>query len=41
MHPGEAPGHGVEIDEKLAARYPYDPAQLPVARLPDGTLWSW
>lgn len=41
MHPGETPGHGVEIDENLAAKYPYEPAQLPVARLPDGTLWSW
>lgn len=41
MHPGETPGHGVEIDEKLAAKYPYEPAQLPVARLPDGTVWSW
>jgi mannonate dehydratase len=41
MHPGETPGHGVEIDETLAAKYPYEPAQLPVARLPDGTLWSW
>jgi mannonate dehydratase len=41
MHPGEAPGHGVEIDENLAARYPYDPAYLPVARLDDGTLWNW
>ncbi|SAK44711.1 mandelate racemase/muconate lactonizing protein [Caballeronia hypogeia] len=41
MHPGEAPGHGVDIDEKLAAKYPYDPAYLPVARLEDGTLWNW
>lgn len=41
MHPGETPGHGVEIDEALAAKYPYEPAQLPVARLADGTLWSW
>jgi len=41
MYPGEAPGHGVEIDEALAAKYPYDPASLPVARLQDGTLWSW
>ena len=41
MHPGEAPGHGVDIDEALAARYPYDPAYLPVARLEDGTLWNW
>lgn len=41
MHPGEAPGHGVEIDEALAAKYPYSPAYLPVARLADGTLWNW
>ena len=41
LHPGEAPGHGVDIDEKVAARYPYEPAYLPVARLEDGTLWSW
>jgi len=38
---GEAPGHGVTIDETLAARYPYEPRQLPVARLADGTLWHW
>ena len=30
MHPGEGPGLGVEIDETLAAQYPYDPAYLPV-----------
>lgn len=42
MHPGEAPGHGVEIDEALAARYPYKRAYLPVNRLQhDGTLWHW
>jgi mannonate dehydratase len=41
MHPGNAPGLGVDIDEKLAARYPYEPAYLPVARLEDGTLWNW
>ncbi|HEY6642757.1 D-mannonate dehydratase ManD [Povalibacter sp.] len=38
---GESPGHGVSIDEKLAARYPYSPRQLPVARLPDGSMWDW
>lgn len=38
---GEAPGHGVTIDEALAAKYPYTPMQLPVARLEDGTLWNW
>jgi mannonate dehydratase len=41
LHPGEAPGHGVDIDEKLAAKYPYRPAYLPVARLEDGTMWNW
>ncbi|WP_086607145.1 D-mannonate dehydratase ManD [Erythrobacter donghaensis] len=38
---GEASGHGVEIDEALAAKYPYTPMQLPVARLADGTMWNW
>ena len=41
LHPGETPGHGVDIDEKLAARFPYQRAYLPVSRLEDGTLWHW
>ena len=41
MHPGDEPGLGVDIDEELAARYPYRPASLPVNRLEDGTLHSW
>jgi mannonate dehydratase len=41
MHPGEAPGLGVDIDEALAATFPYDPAYLPVARLADGTMHDW
>jgi mannonate dehydratase len=41
LHPGAAPGHGVDIDEALAAKYPYEPKQLPVARLEDGTMWNW
>jgi mannonate dehydratase len=41
LHVGDAPGHGVDIDEKLAARFPYAPKQLPVARLEDGTMWDW
>lgn len=41
LHPGETPGIGVDIDEALAAKYPYNPKQLPVARLIDGTLWNW
>jgi mannonate dehydratase len=42
LYPGDAAGHGVEIDEALAAKYPYQRAYLPVNRLQqDGTLWSW
>ena len=41
MHPGEAPGLGVDIDEALAAQYPYDPAYLPVNRKMDGTMHDW
>jgi mannonate dehydratase len=41
MHPGNAPGLGVDIDETLAARYPYQRAYLPVARKLDGTLTDW
>jgi mannonate dehydratase len=38
---GETPGHGVDIDEAEAAKYPYKPAYLPIARLEDGTMWNW
>ena len=41
LHVGETPGHGVDIDETLAAKYPYSPKQLPVARLQDGAMWNW
>ncbi len=41
LYPGDTPGHGVDIDEALAAQYPYDPAYLPVCRLEDGTMWNW
>jgi mannonate dehydratase len=41
MHPGDAPGLGVSLDEDLAATYAYKRAYLPVNRLEDGTLWSW
>jgi mannonate dehydratase len=41
LHCGETPGHGVDIDEDLAAKYPYKRAYLPVARLEDGTMWNW
>jgi mannonate dehydratase len=41
LHPSEEPGLGVDIDEELAAEYPYRPAQLPVNRLRDGTMHNW
>jgi mannonate dehydratase len=41
MHPGDAPGLGVDIDEALAATFPYERAYLPVSRKVDGTLHSW
>lgn len=41
MTPGDAPGLGVDIDEALAAKYPYQRAYLPVARKLDGTLTDW
>ena len=41
LHCGETPGHGVGIDEQLAAKFPYAPKQLPIARLEDGSMWDW
>ena len=41
MHPGEAPGLGVDLDEALAAQFPYQRAYLPVNRKLDGTMHSW
>lgn len=41
LHPGDAPGLGVDIDEELAARYPYQRAYLPVNRLEDGSMTNW
>lgn len=41
LHPAETPGHGIDLDEDLAARFPYQRAYLPVNRLEDGTLWHW
>lgn len=41
LHPGETPGIGVDIDEKLAEKYPYSRAFLPVNRLQDGTMFNW
>jgi mannonate dehydratase len=41
LHPGEKPGLGVDIDEALAAKFPYRRAYLPINRLLDGTMHSW
>jgi len=41
MHPGEAPGIGVDINEELAAKFPYERAYLPVNRKLDGTMHNW
>ncbi len=41
MLPGDVPGLGVDIDEKLAAKFPYQRAYLPINRKLDGTLFDW
>jgi mannonate dehydratase len=41
MTPGDVPGLGVELDETLAAKYPYQRAYLPVNRKLDGTVTDW
>ena len=41
MHPSDKPGLGVDVDEKLAAKYPYKRAYLPINRKLDGTMHSW
>jgi mannonate dehydratase len=41
LHPGDAPGLGVDYDEKLAGKFPYERAYLPVNRKLDGTMFNW
>jgi mannonate dehydratase len=41
MFPGDKPGLGVDIDEGLAAKCPYQRAYLPINRKLDGTMHSW
>lgn len=41
MHPGEKPGIGVDLDEELASKYPYESAYLPINRKLDGTMHNW
>ena len=40
-HVADTPGIGVDIDEKLAAKYPDAQKKLPIARLEDGSMWDW
>lgn len=37
----DAPGLGVDFNEKLANEYPYQRAYLPINRLTDGTMFHW
>ncbi|CAM3354015.1 D-mannonate dehydratase ManD [Rhodothermus bifroesti] len=41
LHPGDAPGLGVDFNEELASRYPYVRAYLPINRKEDGTMFNW
>jgi mannonate dehydratase len=41
FHVSDAPGLGVEFDEKEAGRYSYERRYHPVTRLEDGTLWNY
>jgi mannonate dehydratase len=41
LYVSDAPGLGVDFDEDLANKYPYQKAYLPVNRLTDGTLFHW
>ena len=39
--PSEAPGLGVDLDEKAAEKYPYERAYLPTVRRADGSMHDW
>jgi mannonate dehydratase len=41
LYPGDAPGLGVDYNEKLAGKFPYERAYLPVNRKMDGTMFNW
>lgn len=41
MYPGDAPGLGVDYDEKEAEKFQYERAYLPVNRKLDGTMFNW
>jgi mannonate dehydratase len=37
-YPPERPGIGLDINEQLAAKYPYQRAFMPIVRMEDGTM---
>jgi mannonate dehydratase len=41
LYPGDEPGLGIDFNEKLAAKYPYERAYLPINRKLDATLFNW
>lgn len=41
MYQDDAPGIGVDFNEDLASKYPYEPAYLPVNRKIDGSMFNW
>ena len=41
LYPSDKPGLGVDFNEKLAEKYPYERAYLPINRKLDGTLFNW
>ncbi len=41
LYPGDKPGLGVDYNEDLAARFPYERTYLPVNRKVDGTMFNW
>ncbi|MEV4732621.1 D-mannonate dehydratase ManD [Saccharopolyspora sp. NPDC049426] len=41
LRPSQEPGLGINFDEQLAEKYPYEPAYLPTNRLQDGTVHDW
>lgn len=41
FHVSDAPGLGVDFDEKEAKRYSYERRYHPIVRLEDGTMWNY
>ena len=41
LYPGDKAGLGIDYDEGLGAKFPYERAYLPVNRKLDGTMFNW